>query len=130
MLAVIDTNILVSALWRPAGNAYTILSNVIVGRIVPCYDTRIMEEYAEVLLRPKFQFSREQVKAILDVFAIDGISVIPEPLKDAEIKDTDDLPFYEVAKFCNAPLITGNVRDFPEDPIVITPADFCERYLN
>lgn len=129
MLAVIDTNILVSALWRPAGNSYTILSNVIAGRIIPCYDARIMEEYTEVLLRPKFGFFREQMNAILDVFAIDGISVIPASLPNVSMGDPDDLPFYEVARFCNASLITGNIKDYPSDPLVVTPAEFCNKYL-
>ncbi len=43
--------------------------------------------------------------------------------------DVDDLPFFEVAKTCNAPLVTGNVKDYPNDPLVFSLSDFCSRFL-
>ena len=128
MKAVIDTNILVSALWKPMGNAYSILVNVIAGKIMPCYDSRMMEEYREVLLRPKFRFTAAQVDDLLTIFKMNGISVIPTPIL-VSMEDEDDRPFYEVAKYCNVPLITGNIRHFPTDELIMTPADFCRTYL-
>lgn len=129
MIAVIDTNILVSALWKPVGNASLLVSNVISGNINPCYDYRIMEEYRDVLNRPKFHFSRVQVECLLDVFIQDGISVIPDPILNVLFTDEDDRAFYEVARFCSAPLITGNIRHFPNDPCVISLKDSCTQYL-
>ena len=52
MFAVIDTNILVSALWSPGGPPAQILGLVLQGTVRPCYDYRIMEEYRDVLNRP------------------------------------------------------------------------------
>lgn len=129
MNAVIDTNILVSALWKPSGNAYLIVSNVISGSIRPCYDSRIMDEYRDVLMRPKFKFSSLQVNALLDVFAFNGIYVVPAPLPLADVRDEDDRAFYEVAKYCEVPLVSGNLKHFPADPIVMSPADFCRLYI-
>ena len=129
MNAVIDTNILVSALWKPSGNAYIIVSNVISGRIRPCYDSRIMDEYRDVLMRPKFKFSSLQVDALLDVFVFNGIYVVPAPLPLADVRDEDDLAFYEVAKYCEVPLVSGNLKHFPADPILMSPADFCRLYI-
>ena len=129
MIAVIDTNILVSALWKPGSNASLLISHVISGAVQPCYDYRIMEEYREVLMRPKFKFSRMQVSLLLDTFIVDGISVMAKPLPDIVMNDEDDRPFFEVAKTCNAPLITGNIRDYPEDPLITGLADFCRKYL-
>ena len=129
MIAVIDTNILVSALWKPVSNASLLISNVISGNIKPCYDYRIIEEYRDVLNRPKFHFSGIQVEYLLDVFIQDGISVIPKPIPDARIIDEDDRAFYEVAKFCNAPLVTGNIRHFPEDACIMNLKTFCDRFL-
>ena len=57
MLAVIDTNILVSALWSRNGAPARILSLIISGELIPCYDYRILCEYREVLTRPKFKFT-------------------------------------------------------------------------
>ena len=129
MKSVIDTNVLVSALWKKEGNAYLLLSNIISGKIIPCYDKRIMAEYQDVLMRPKFKFSTSQVNSILDVFICGGECVIPAELPDVQMPDKDDRAFYEVAKFCNVPLITGNMRHFPKDPIVVSLSDFCGTYL-
>ena len=52
-----------------------------------------------------------------------------KPLPDIVMNDEDDRPFFEVAKTCNAPLITGNIRDYPEDPLITSLADFCRKYL-
>ena len=80
MLAVIDTNILVSALWSKNGAPARILSLIISGKLIPCYDYRILSEYKEVLIRPKFKFTRSEVNALLKWIADNGRSVIAEPL--------------------------------------------------
>jgi putative PIN family toxin of toxin-antitoxin system len=129
MIAVIDTNILVSALWKPAGNASLLLSHVISGRIQACYDHRMISEYREVLTCPRFGFPPEQVDLLLAVIIEDGISVVPDSLPSITLPDEDDRPFYEVARYCRAPLITGNLRHFPDDPRVISLAEFCNKYL-
>ena len=46
---VLDTNILVSALWSPAGNASTIVNLVLSDKILPCIDQQILNEYRVVL---------------------------------------------------------------------------------
>jgi hypothetical protein len=57
-----------------------------------------------------------------DVFAcgriIEAIGV------DILLPDEDDRPFYEVAKAANAYLITGNLKHFPQEPFILSPADF------
>ncbi len=129
MKAVIDTNILVSAFWKPSGNTYLIFSNLLSGNISPCYDSRMMKEYRDVLTRPKFDFPSAKVNALLFSFVCYGNYVVPAPLPSADVKDNDDRAFYETAKFCNAPLVTGNIKHFPPDSLVMSPADFCSFYL-
>ncbi len=123
MLAVIDTNVLVSALWSKNGAPARVLSMVIAGSLTPCYDFRILSEYREVLARPKFQFTIGEVNALLDWIVDRGYSVVAEPL-DVRFTDEADKKFYEVAKACNALLITGNIKHFPPDPIVMSVARF------
>ena len=89
----------------------------------------MMKEYIEVLFRPKFKFSSEQVNSLLDDFINNGEYVIPSKLPEIEMIDEDDRAFYEAAKFCNVPLITGNIRHFPEDSIVMSLSDFLEKYF-
>ena len=129
MIAVIDTNILVSGLWKPASNASLLVSQLINGSIRACYDYRIVEEDRNVLNRPKFRFSTMHAEMLLDAIIQDGISVVPNPLPDAEMGDEDDRPFFEVAKYCNAPLVTGNLKHYPQDHLVMSLADFCQKYL-
>ena len=129
MRIVLDTNVLVSALWTPAGNASLLLSQVIAGKLQLCYDYRILEEYRDVLLRPRFHFPPSLVRTLLDQIEKSGFSVVAAPLPDAVRGDPDDLPFYEVAKAAEAVLITGNLRHFPDDPGVMSPVEYCSRFL-
>ncbi len=127
MLVVIDTNILVSALWSRNGTPAKILSLVLNGKIVPCVDFRILREYRAVLERPKFGFSKPEIDTLLGWFEDYGFSVVAEPL-DEEFLDEADKKFYEVAKQCGAILITGNRKHFPQDPCVVGAAEFLEFY--
>lgn len=127
MDVVIDTNILVSSFWSKDGAPAKIISMVLNGILTPCYDYRILNEYRNVLLRPKFGFSKNEVDLLLDWFRFYGKSVIPTPL-DIKFNDEDDKKFYEVAKFCNAKLITGNLKHFPKDKDVMSVIDFLYEY--
>ena len=128
-LVVIDTNILVSALWSENNNPAKIINLVFNQTIKPCYDYRILSEYKEVLERPKFKFSKEQIYNMLSGIECLGIGVVPIPISIKFI-DEDDKKFYEVAKFCNATLITGNLKHFPNDNIVMSALDFLRSVNN
>ena len=127
MLAVLDTNILVSALLSRSGTPAKVLSLVFAGKLAPCFDWRIFEEYSEVLSRPKFSFPSDDVNALLVRLLVLGRFVLAEPLSDVFI-DESDKKFYEVALACGAMLITGNTRHFPSDPLVVSPSDFLKQH--
>lgn len=129
MLAVIDTNILVSALWSRNGAPARVISMVLTGKVIPCYDYRILCEYRMVLQRPKFSFPSSEVKALLDWFETYGRSVVADPLDDVFV-DEEDKKFYEVAKYCNAVLVTGNLKHYPQDPMVLSVPEFFQRIMN
>lgn len=125
MLIVIDTNVLVSALWSKNSNPARLLYLVFEGALKPCYDYRILEEYQEVLKRPKFKFSESDIQNLLEGVKSMGISVVAEPIS-ARFEDEEDKKFYEVAKFCNAKLITGNLKHFPKDNYIMSVSEFLE----
>ena len=54
---VLDTNVLVSALWSKQGNPNRIVEKLFKNEIELCYTDEIIEEYDEVLRREKFGFS-------------------------------------------------------------------------
>ncbi|MCD7847699.1 MAG: putative toxin-antitoxin system toxin component, PIN family [Oscillospiraceae bacterium] len=129
MFIVLDTNVLVSALWSQGSKPSAIVSATIADHFELCYDYRILEEYRSVLSRPKFNFDKWQVDWLLEQLTLSGISVIAKPLPDVRFTDESDRKFYEVAKFCNATLITGNIRHYPEDKCISTVADFYSSHL-
>ena len=129
MIVVLDTNVIVSALWTPDGKAAYIVNQVIAGNLKLCHDYRILTEYRKVLSRPKFKFSLWQINFLLDTFEKDGISVIPSSLSYVPFSDESDRMFYEVAKFFNAPLVTGNLKHFPKDDCIMTVTDFYNQLV-
>lgn len=129
MQVVIDTNILVSSLWSKNGSPAKVMSMVLSEILTPCYDYRILNEYREVLMRPKFQFSENEVNSLLEWIEIYGKSVVVTPL-NTDFIDEADKKFFEVAKYCHAKLITGNLKHFPVDEDVMSVSDFLEKYGN
>jgi putative PIN family toxin of toxin-antitoxin system len=119
----LDTNVLVSALWTPAGNAAKIVSMIPSDTIIPCYSLEILDEYRSVLYRAKFDFPLDEVDDILSDIANYGMITIPKT-SAFEMSDESDRKFYDVAKALGALLITGNKRHFPHEPFVVTPAEF------
>lgn len=130
MIAVIDTNVLVSGMWSNAGFPNAIVTAVIAGEIVIPYDHRTIAEYKDVLQRPLFKISKEDVAILIGIIQKNGLSLVPTPMENSGVSDPDDIPFYELAKFCNCPLVTGNIKDYPKDKLVMTPKAFVEGHLS
>ncbi len=126
MLVVLDTNILVSSLWSRNGAPARVVSMILTGQLIPCYDYRILTEYRQVLSRPRFNFSDGEIDSLLEWIETSGRSIVADPINDPFI-DESDKKFYEVAKFCGAILITGNLKHFPNDPQVMNVSSFLER---
>ncbi|MDO4983155.1 MAG: putative toxin-antitoxin system toxin component, PIN family [Eubacteriales bacterium] len=129
MNIVLDTNVLVSALWSADSKPAAIINAVIARKFTACYDYRILDEYDRVLHRPKFAFDDWEINSLLDQIIKNGISVIAEPLPEIVFSDESDKKFFEVAKFCDAYVVTGNIKHYPPDSCILTVADFCEKYL-
>lgn len=126
MLVVLDTNILVSSLWSKNGAPARVVSMILTGQLIPCYDYRILTEYRQVLSRPRFNFSDGEIDSLLEWIETSGRSIVADPINDPFI-DESDKKFYEVAKFCGAILITGNLKHFPNDPQIMNVSSFLER---
>ena len=123
--AVLDTNILVSALWTPVGNASAIVNLILADKIIPCFDERILYEYRAVLSRKRLAFPAGQVDELLTEITGRGLSVVVLPSTFA-MPDEADRKFYDIAKHCEAFLITGNSKHYPKDPFIVSPAQFLE----
>lgn len=126
--AVIDTNVLVSALIsrHPDTATVQVVSAISKSRFRPLYNKEILEEYRDVLSRPKSSFPPHAIMAILD--AIQEMGVLSDRVISQEyFPDPKDVVFYEVAlSKDDAYLVTGNKKHFPQTPIVVTPAEMVD----
>lgn len=127
--AVLDTNVLVSALLARKSVPAQVLDEAVDGRIVPLYDDEILAEYEDVLRRDKFPFQEQEVQAVINAICRRGICVEAEPI-GVLLPDPDDVVFYAVVmqkkKEGDAYLVTGNQKHFPREPFIVTPKEMVE----
>lgn len=129
--AVIDTNVIVSALYSTKTDAATVLvlDFLTIGKIIPLVNQEILAEYAEVLSREKFNFSSEKVSKWLKFFNEYGLQAVRSESQEIFI-DEKDIVFYEVALSIEGSfLVTGNIKHFPKTPIVVSPAEMIQILL-
>lgn len=131
--AVIDTNVLVSAMlkWNSApGNIMELAFDHV---ITPIYNEEIFAEYQNVLSRPKFKFPVNVIDDFLNAIRNVGVQIESEPL-NMDLPDPKDTVFYEVTmekrKTEEAYLITGNMKHFPSVPFIVTPREMLEIIAN
>jgi len=127
--AVIDTNVLVSAMiqWNSVpGNVIELAFSEV---IVPVYNDEILAEYRTVLLRPKFGLNETIVNGIVNEFIRCG-KMIQAEKTDIRLPDPKDVVFYEVVmeerKTEEAYLVTGNKKHFPMETFVVTPRQMLD----
>ena len=126
VFAVIDTNVIVSALisTKPETPPLSVMAHVYSGIITPVFNDEILQEYREVLSREKFRLSPAQVDDALSVIRDYGLNLERTKVEDEPFPDPKDEVFYEVALSKEgAYLVTGNIRHFPKMPFVVTPAE-------
>ena len=124
--AVIDTNVLVSALLssEKQSNPFQVLEAIIDDKIVPLFCDEILAEYRSVLSRKKFPFTKELIENVLDLFANNGLNLKRVSSDDYVIPDPKDVVFLEISLAKDESyLVTGNIKHFPKIDKVITPAE-------
>lgn len=128
--AVIDTNVLVSALLSSHDDAATVLvvGKLFSGEVIPFFSDDILKEYNKVLRRAKFHFSEETISMLLQTIEKYGERIVPTPTGEL-LPDMKDLPFYEVVvekQEDDAYLVTGNMKHFPAKPFIVTAKEFLD----
>ena len=127
--AVIDTNVLVSALLNYSSVPGRIVRESMGGAITPLYSSEILAEYEEVLRRTKFPFEESDIEAVLSGIREYGVKVDAGRM-NFEVRDPDDVVFYAVVmekrKEADAYLVTGNIKHFPQEPFVVTPREMLD----
>ena len=128
LYAVIDTNVLVSALLSKLDDASTVVvrNHILEGTIIPLCNEEIFQEYLNVLHRPKFQIPSDKIDEVLDAIAENGL-MLDRTKTEEMFPDPKDIVFYEVALSKEGSyLVTGNTKHFPKTPIVVTPSELLD----
>jgi uncharacterized protein len=127
MLAVIDTNVIVSGLLYPSHPPGEIVDMIFSRQVVPIYDDRIVNEYTTILRRPKFSFPRLSVDVFLENLQLLGERVVPLH-QNISLPDEKDRCFVECAIASGKLIITGNKKHFPTQATktikIFSPAEF------
>jgi uncharacterized protein len=112
--AVVDTNVLVSALLKPGSVPDAVAQAMRRDLLTPVVCTSILEEYNAVLRRPRLGLRAHDVAELLELIQVQAqwvhITAYPSALK---LPDPGDWPFIACALAADCPVITGNSRHFP-----------------
>ncbi|MBS1767225.1 MAG: putative toxin-antitoxin system toxin component, PIN family [Acidobacteria bacterium] len=130
---VLDTNIIVSAGIQLASPPAGLVELVLDGELLLFTCPTVIEEYLEVLNRPRFKkhlFPPAWLPTLLGSGTIRPVDPPPWPLAGP---DADDLVFLALAKQERAVLVTGNEKHYPEEiregVIVQTPRAFLDAWM-
>ena len=126
---VLDTNIIISSVISSNGNPYVIMGLVSDREIKAYYSNEILDEYKKVLAYERLKINSEKQVEIVEKIKEQGILIKPEK-SDITLPDENDRIFYDTAKDANAILITGNIKHFPNEDFILTPAEFLALYLS
>ena len=127
--AVLDTNVIVSAMLKTNSVPGLVAAEALNGDIIPVLNNDIISEYEDVLNRPKFCFDKRAVKVFLNELKKRAVYSDYGMIED-EIPDTKDVVFYAVLmekrKEDAAYLVTGNLKHFPISTYVVTPREMLD----
>lgn len=127
--AIIDTNVLVSAMLKANSIPNKIAAEALNGDIIPVLNDDIITEYEEVLRRPKFKFEQRTLRIFLDELKRRAVYVDTDIIEDM-LPDPKDVVFYAVLmekrKKDEAYLITGNLKHYPVRTFIVTPREMLD----
>jgi putative PIN family toxin of toxin-antitoxin system len=131
---ILDTNVIVSSLIQK-NYPFLIVDHCIDGNVIICVSSPILQEYLEVLGRPKFaRFADFKTNAEFLIARLSEISEIYEPKEKLKIiQDEPDNRLLELADISKADfIVTGNTNDFTmkiyKSTRIVTPKEYWEEF--
>ena len=119
--AVIDINVIVSAMLNSKSVPGMVVKLALRHTIVPVLNDEILAEYREVLVRPKFHLSENDINKMIKFITAVAVFVDHEHI-EIELPDPKDRVFYTD----DAYLVTGNMKHFPKKPFIVTPREMLD----
>jgi uncharacterized protein len=128
-LIVLDTNVLISGLLSERGAPGLLLDLIFGGELDLVADERILAEYREVSARPELRLDPVRAGEVIN-FIENSARIITAPPWPLPLPDAEDGMFLAAARAAGAPLVTGNLRHFPEKAragvAVLSPGAFLD----
>ena len=134
---ILDTNVVVSALIQKSYPFYIVFDYVLNRQTQLCLSKVLLEEYRDVLARPKFaRIADFESNAEIVLCRFEKIALFYKPAVHLDIlKDESDNKLLELADESNAHfLITGNSTHFTfaqyKQTQILSPRSFWEKVVN
>ncbi len=133
MKIVMDTNVLISGMLNPSGPPGRIVDLLRSGALEMVVDDRILGEYTDVLQREYFlqYFTASEREDVID-YLIKNSHYTLSTVMARNMPDEGDAPFLEIALSEEVPLVTGNLKHYPEAARmgcrIVTPRQFIDIY--
>ena len=128
--AVIDTNVLVSALItrNPNSPVVKIFNFLGMNKLIPVFNEEIIKEYRDVLLRPKFKIPSDVVDSVVNAIILKGKKISELVEITEKMPDPKDVVFYAVSLTNQEStyLVTGNLKHFPKRPFIVSPSELIK----
>jgi len=134
MKIVLDTNVLISGMLNPSGPPGKIVDLLRSGALQLIVDDRILGEYTDVLCRGYFlrYFGKSEREDVIEYVSRNSYYTLSRVVA-RDIPDPGDVPFLEIALSEGVPLITGNLKHYPENSrmgcIVVSPKQFIDQFF-
>ncbi len=131
--AILDTNVVLSALRSRNGASFEIMKRLELGEFTLLLSNTVLAEYEEILKRElvPLGFSHVWIEQFLDELCLEAQSFKPSASWKPALPDPDDEPLAQLAMESKIDyLVTHNVRHFPADRLpavrVVDPKTFLD----
>ena len=94
---ILDTNVLISAIFFETGNEARILDEVLKGKVTIVSSLDTLQEFRETLAAPKFKLTPPEVLEVFQLIVSISEIVLAPPNAEVKCRDPDDQKFLDCA---------------------------------
>ncbi len=111
---ILDTNVLISAIFFQSGNEARLFGEIIRGKVVLINSLDILQEFRETLAAPKFKLTPLEVLGVFQLVVSISEIVLAPPVAGVRCRDPDDQKFLDCASGGDADFLVTGDRDLLE----------------
>ncbi len=111
---ILDTNVLISAIFFETGNEARILDEVLRGKVTLVSSLDILQEFRETLAAPKFKLTPLEILSVFQLMVSISEIVLAPPSSELKCRDPDDQKFLDCAVEGGLDFLATGDRDLLE----------------